>query len=103
MATVRNVRLPDRRIMRLTMSGKSKARPREPVNIDDLKARLEMLESRLHVAKIAYLNGTALDGSEVTYEVLNKIANEYIQTSYAIQKIKFGAIKLRMSVAKLLR
>jgi len=82
-------------------------KPRTPTDDsgspDDLKSRLEMLESKLHAAKIAYLNGTPFDGREVTYEDLNRIAKDYIQTSYAFQKAKFGAVKLRMSVAKLLR
>lgn len=81
----------------------SKLSREESPNIEELSTRLELLGSKLHVAKIAYLNRTTLEGAEVTYEDLNRIAKEYIQTSYALQKAKFGSVKLRMSVAKLLR
>lgn len=77
--------------------------PEDQPNLEELSARLGMLESKLYAAKIAYLNHTELGGKEVTYEDLNAIAKEYIQTSYSIQKAKFGSIKVRMSVAKLLR
>jgi hypothetical protein len=77
--------------------------PEDQPNLEELSARLGMLESKLYAAKIAYLNHTELGGKEVTYEDMNAIAKEYIQTSYSIQKAKFGSIKVRMSVAKLLR
>lgn len=77
--------------------------PEDQPNLEELSARLGMLESKLYAAKIAYLNHTELGGKEVTYEDLNAIAKEYIQTNYSIQKAKFGSIKVRMSVAKLLR
>ena len=78
-------------------------KPEDQPNLDELSTRLGVLESKLYAAKIAYLNHTELAGKEVTYEDLNAIAKEYIQTSYSIQKAKFGSIKVRMSVAKLLR
>lgn len=81
----------------------SKSPPQAPESVEDLTVRLAVLESKLHVAKIAYLHRTTLDGVEVTYDELSKIAKDYIQLSYAIQKQKFGAVKLKLSVAKLLR
>jgi hypothetical protein len=85
------------------MSPESKSGPPDQPDLDELGARLEMLQSKLYAAKIAYLNRTSFEGHEVTYDDLNTIAKEYIQTSYAIQKAKFGAVKLRLSVARLLR
>jgi hypothetical protein len=78
-------------------------RPENQPHLEELSTRLGVLESKLYAAKIAYLNHTELGGKEVTYEDLNAIAKEYIQTSYSMQKAKFGSIKVRMSVAKLLR
>ncbi len=62
-----------------TMTPDSRSPPQEPANVEDLTVRLTLLESRLHVAKTAYLNRTTLDGVEVTYDALSKIAKEYIQ------------------------
>jgi hypothetical protein len=86
-----------------TMPLDSKSPQQTPENVEDLTSRLAVLESKLHVAKIAYLNRTTLDGVEITYDELSKIAKDYIKVSYTIQKQKFGAVKLKLSVAKLLR
>ncbi len=75
----------------------------EPPELDEMKRRLELLETKVYAAKVAYLNRTPLDGKEVSYEALTAIAKEYIEASYALQKAKFGSVKVKMSVAKLLR
>ena len=49
------------------------------------------------------MNRTALDGKEISYEALTAIAKEYIEASYALQRAKFGSVKVKLSVAKLLR
>lgn len=71
--------------------------------INELQAIFERLQSRLNAAKIAYLNASTLDGQEVTYEDLKRIAQETIQANYGLQKARYGAVRLRLSVAKLLR
>jgi hypothetical protein len=40
---------------------------------------------------------------EMTYERLVAVATDYVNASYAFQKRRFGGIKVRLSVAKLLR
>lgn len=72
-------------------------------SVDDLEATFEKLQSRLNAAKIAYLNASTLDGKEVTYEDLKRIAQETIQANYGLQKARYGAVRLKLSVAKLLR
>lgn len=65
---------------------------------------LEHLRARVYAAKIAYLNRTPFESmKEVTYDDLKSIAQEFIRASYDYQKLKYGSIKLRISVAKLLR
>jgi hypothetical protein len=66
--------------------------PEKQPTLDELRVELERWEVKLHVAKIAYLHRTTLDGRQVSYETLSSIAKEYIKTSYA-----------KTSVAKLLR
>ena len=75
----------------------------EAPSAEELSSRLELLESKIHAAKIAYLNRTPFDGKDISYDELVAVAEEYVRASYALQKRKFGAIKVRMSVAKLLR
>ena len=87
----------------IQMSQPSKKKRQIEPNVDQLQSRLEMLAFRIHAAKIAYLNRTPLDGKAVSYEDLTAVARQYIQASHALQKVKFGSVKVKMSVAKLLR
>jgi hypothetical protein len=72
-------------------------------DLDRLRAELDVLRSKVHAAKVAYLNRTPLDGKVPTFEHLKDVAAQYIRASYAYQKAYFGAVKVRISVAKLLR
>jgi hypothetical protein len=65
---------------------------------------LEKLRSRVYAAKTAYLNRTPFgDKTEISYEDLKAIAEEFIQASYEYQKKRYGSVRVRISVAKLLR
>jgi hypothetical protein len=75
----------------------------EPSEVNELKDRLERLENKVYAAKVAYLNRTPFEGQELSYEALTGIAKEYIEASYALQRAKFGSVKVKISVAKLLR
>ncbi len=73
-------------------------------NLKDKQDDLEKLMARVNAAKIAYLNRTPFDDKpELSYEDLKKIAQEYIRATYRFQKEKYGAVKVKISVAKLLR
>ncbi len=71
--------------------------------VENLRAKFEQRQSRLNAAKIAYLNASTLDGKEITYDHLRRIAKETIQANYELQKAQYGAVRLKLSVAKLLR
>ena len=71
--------------------------------LDALRAELDLLRSKVYAAKVAYLNRTPFDNREITFEDLKAFASEYIQKSYDYQKAVYGKIKVRISVAKLLR
>jgi hypothetical protein len=65
---------------------------------------LDQLMAKVNAAKIAYLNGTPFgDKPELTYEDLKEITQQFIRASYEFQKTKYGAVKVKISVAKLLR
>jgi hypothetical protein len=71
---------------------------------DVQRERLDQLRSRVYAAKIAYLNRTSFeDKAELSYEDLKEVAQQFIQASYEVQKQKYGSVKVRISVAKLLR
>lgn len=68
-----------------------------------MRSQLDALRSRVHAAKIAYLNRTPFSDKEITFSDLRDIAKEYIRKSYAYQRALFGKVNVKMSVAKLLR
>jgi hypothetical protein len=72
-------------------------------DVEVLRGRFELLQSRLNAARIAYLNGTPLDGHEVSYATLKQIAQETIEANYELQRARYGKIRVKLSIAKLLR
>jgi hypothetical protein len=70
---------------------------------NELRGRMELLQSKLHAAKIAYLNRTELDGKVPEYEDLATIAKSLISLNYQLQKELYGEVRLKLSVSKLLR
>jgi len=57
----------------------------------------------LNAAKIAYLNSSPFNGREMIYEGVKTIAEELIDSNYALQHARYGKVRLKLSVAKLLR
>ena len=58
--------------------------------VEKARARFEMLQSRLNAAKIAYLNGTTLDGETLSYDGLKRVAEEMIEANYVLQRARYG-------------
>ena len=73
-------------------------------SLEDKQEQLDGLRARVNAAKIAYLNKTPFeDKSELSYANLKEIAQQFIQASYEFQKEKYGSVKVKISVAQLLR
>jgi hypothetical protein len=70
---------------------------------DELREKQAQLQAKLNAIKIAYLNGEEFDGKPVGYDDLQQIAKQLIQTNYALQKVLYGSVRLKLSVAKILR
>ena len=68
-----------------------------------MRQELETLRLRLRMVRSAYLRGQPCEGRHVSYEDLRRVAEEYITKSYELQKVLYGRVKVRISVAKLLR
>lgn len=76
----------------------------EDDELSEEQRHLEYLRARVNAAKIAYLHRTSFeDLKEVSYDDLKAIAQEFVRASHNYQKLKFGSIQVRVSVAKLLR
>lgn len=77
---------------------------RDAESLEQQQEHLDQLRARINAAKIAYMNRTPFETEqEVSYDALKAIAQQFIDASYAYQKAKYGSVKARISVAKLLR
>lgn len=73
------------------------------LSAEQLRERQEQARDRLNALKVAYLNSQEFDGHAVSYDDLKAAAHELIKVNYALQRALYGAIRLKLSVAKLLR
>jgi hypothetical protein len=68
-----------------------------------LKLAMDTAELNFDNAKVAYFHRAEYQGKEVTYDVLKGYAEQYISANYAYQKASFGRIRIKLSVARLMR
>ncbi len=73
------------------------------LQVDEVRALLDKLQSRFNATKIAYLNSTEFDGKPVTYEDVAAAAKQVIEVNYRLQELQFGKVRLKLTVAKLIR
>jgi hypothetical protein len=73
------------------------------LGIDETRALMEQFQARLNAAKIAYLNNSPMDDHVVSYEDVASIAREVIRINYRLQELQFGKVRLKLTVAKLIR
>jgi hypothetical protein len=52
---------------------------------------------------MAYFNSAPYKDEEVTYEVLKRYTETYIGKNYEYQKAAFGKVRIKLTVARLLR
>ena len=78
--------------------------PDDNSNLEEQQERIEQLRAKVNAAKVAFLNSTPFEDKEkISYEDLKRIAQEFIRATYDFQKKKYGTVKVKISVAKLLR
>jgi hypothetical protein len=68
-----------------------------------LQAELEKMQSRLYAIKIAYMNRSEWEERVPEYEDVAAVAKELIKLNYDLQKLLYGKVRMKLSVAKLLR
>lgn len=77
---------------------------KNPAPVDEDRENLDKLRARVYAAKIAFLNRSIFEEKkELSYEDLKAIAGDFVRASYDYQKKLYGKVKLKISVAKLLR
>ena len=75
-----------------------------PAPVDQGRENLDKLRARVYAAKVAYLNRSPFgEKKELSFEDLKAIAQEFISASYDYQKKLYGKVRVKISVAKLLR
>jgi hypothetical protein len=82
---------------------KKKQTPRSTEEIDQLRANMETLKATLEVIRIAYYNRTLFQGQVPDYEDVRKAAEDFITANHEYQKALWGKVKVKLSVANLLR
>jgi len=74
-----------------------------PENVDKLKEAMNMAEADFRNAKVAYYNNVDYKGKRVEYEELESYATAFIEANRAVQKALFGKVRIKLTVARLMR
>jgi hypothetical protein len=75
-----------------------------PALVDEDRENLDKLRARVYAAKIAFLNRSIFEEKEeLSYEDLKAIAGDFIRANYGYQRKLYGKVRVKISVAKLLR
>jgi hypothetical protein len=80
-----------------------KKAPATAEELRHLKKSMESAELDFANAKLAYYGRTEYKGELVAYENLARRAEEFIAANYAFQKARFGRIRIKLSVSRLMR
>jgi hypothetical protein len=80
-----------------------KQTPVSPEEIERLRTSMETMKATLEVIRVAYYNRTAFKGQIPDYENVHKAAEDFVAANYLYQKALWGKIKVKLSVANLLR
>ena len=70
---------------------------------DALKEVMESKRSVLEAVRLAYMHRTPFGDEIPDEEAVRRAAKEFIDANYALQRALFGKIRVKLSVAHLLR
>jgi hypothetical protein len=76
---------------------------KQPQNVEELRELMERKGSLLEATRIAFLHRAPLNGKVPDDEDVRRAARDYINANYALQRALFGRIRVKLSVARLLR
>jgi hypothetical protein len=81
----------------------AKKPPATPEEIERLKTAMDRAELDFANAKIAFYHQTEYKDQPVDYERLATFAETFIAANYAFQKAHYGRVRVKLSVARLMR
>jgi len=81
---------------------KKKDKPSQD-QVAELQAAKDRAELDFRNAKLAFYNRIEYKGEPVSYEILHNYAERLIASNYEYQKAVYGTIKVKISVARLMR
>lgn len=90
----------------MARKGHTESKPKAtdaPVDIEAIHRRIELLKSKLHAIKIAFLNRTEIDERIPEYEDVSAVARQLIHENYDLQKALHGKVLIKLTVPKVLR
>jgi hypothetical protein len=68
-----------------------------------LRTAMDAAELDFANAKLAYYNGSTYKDQSIAYDDLKAYAQRFIAASYEFQKARWGVVKVKLSVPRLLR
>lgn len=75
----------------------------DPEHLAALQEAMKHKEYIMHTIKTAYMNGTPFGDHVPSTDDVRKGAQDFIEASYAYQRALYGKIRLKLSIAHLLR
>jgi hypothetical protein len=74
-----------------------------PEDADRLRERMDRCKNTMENMRVAFYNRTPFDGKVPEYEDVRSAAENFIAANYDYQKALWGKVKVKLSVANLLR
>ena len=68
-----------------------------------LHVHMETCKTKMENMRVAFYNRTTIDGRVPEYEDIRRAAEDFIAANYRYQKALWGKVKVKLSVANLLR
>lgn len=75
----------------------------DPEQLSRLREEMERRQSLMHIVKIAYMNNAPFGDHVPSADDVRAAAQEFIQANYAYQRALYGKVRLKLSIANLLR
>jgi hypothetical protein len=72
-------------------------------NLEALRNRMRQLDEKFDRLRYAYYTRGQAAADPPTYDELKRAAAAFIEANYAYQRARYGRIRLKLSISKLLR
>jgi len=79
------------------------AREEKQQKVQELREQMERKRNLLEATRTAFFNRTPLNDKVPDDEAVRRAARDFISANYALQRALFGRVRVKLSVARLLR